>query len=513
MTLANGWLAAGLGTALVIVHVLVCLGALLVLPKDRKPSTAMAWLILVLALPYVGILAFLLFGSTSVGRKRRAWQSEVNEQVLAAVAREEDSTTVAPAGHAVASQWPQDGLSGPIAGLARLNRNLGALPLSSGNDVRVITEYAGCIAAMTAAVRTASRFVHVEFYISAWDELTAEFFEALVAAARRGVEVRMLFDHLGSRGIPGYKDFLRRLEEAPIKSAAMLPIAPLKGQVRRPDLRNHRKILVVDGMVAFMGSQNLIEPGYNKPKNHRAGRQWVDLMVRVSGPAVRELNVVFATDWVAETGENIGDTLEQRPAVLQQTAAPQDSVEAVRDVACQVVPSGPGFATENNLRLFNTMLYTARSRVSLTSPYFVPDESLLYAVTTAAQRGVAVELFVNQTADQFMVGHAQRSYYNALLSAGVRIWLYPEPWVLHAKHFTIDDDLAVIGSSNMDYRSFALNYEVVLMLTGTEVVDRLRAVQADYRCRSRELTLEEWSQRDRRGQYVDNVMRLTAALQ
>ena len=127
------------------------------------------------------------------------------------------------------------------------------------------------------------------------------------------------------------------------------------------------------------------------------------------------------------------------------------------------------------------MLYAAERRLSLTSPYFVPDESLLYAVTTAAQRGVEVELFVSATADQFMVHHAQRSYYDALLTAGVRIWLYPEPYVLHAKHFTVDDSLAVIGSSNMDMRSFALNYEVVLMLTGAEVVQKLSEVQDTYR--------------------------------
>ena len=178
-----------------------------------------------------------------------------------------------------------------------------------------------------------------------------------------------------------------------------------------------------------------------------------------------------------------------------------------------MVPSGPGFATENNLRLFNSMLYAAERRLSLTSPYFVPDESLLYAVTTAAQRGVEVELFVSATADQFMVHHAQRSYYDALLTAGVRIWLYPEPYVLHAKHFTVDDSLAVIGSSNMDMRSFALNYEVVLMLTGTEVVQKLSEVQDIYRSLSTELTMDEWRKRTWGAKYVDNVMRLTAALQ
>ncbi len=192
---------------------------------------------------------------------------------------------------------------------------------------------------------------------------------------------------------------------------------------------------------------------------------------------------------------------------------PSERPGALTDVGVQVVPSGPGFATENNLRLFNAMLYSAERRLSLTSPYFVPDDSLLYAVTTAAQRGVEVELFVGATADQFMVAHAQRSYYEALLTAGVRIWLYPEPFVLHAKHFSVDDTVAVVGSSNMDMRSFALNYEVVMMMTGAEAVARLSEVQDTYRALSTELTLDEWRKRSRGQRYLDNLMRLTATLQ
>jgi cardiolipin synthase A/B len=163
--------------------------------------------------------------------------------------------------------------------------------------------------------------------------------------------------------------------------------------------------------------------------------------------------------------------------------------------------------------MFTTLLYSAQRRISITSPYFVPDESLLYAVTTAAQRGVDVELFVSAVGDQFMVYHAQRSYYQALLEAGVRIYLYPAPYVLHAKHFTIDDDVAVIGSSNMDLRSFALNYEVSMMLLGPPIVAGMRSVQDTYRSLSRELTLGEWQARSRGSRYIDNVMRLTSALQ
>ena len=302
--------------------------------------------------------------------------------------------------------------------------------------------------------------MNVEFYIAAWDEVTAPFFDALVAAAGAGVTVRLLFDHLGSRGIPGYKEFVKRLEATGLEWHPMLPMRPLKGEFQRPDLRNHRKLLVVDGRVAL---HRLAEPDrarLQQAQEPRGWAEWVELMVRLEGPVVAALNAVFAQDWFTETGERLGGEIVRRHG---DPADPDG-------VACQVVPSGPGFVTENNLRLFTTLIYSAQRRISLTSPYFVPDESLLYAVTTAAQRGVEVELFVSEQADQFMVYHAQCSYYAALLEAGVRIYLYPAPFVLHAKHFTVDDDVAVIGSSNMDMRSFALNYEISLMLLGRDIV-------------------------------------------
>jgi cardiolipin synthase len=257
--------------------------------------------------------------------------------------------------------------------------------------------------------------------------------------------------------------------------------------------------------VGFTGSQNLTEPGYNKPKNHKLGREWVELMVRLRGPVVASLEAVFASDWALETGEVIGVVPSPEPG-------PAQSGE-LTGASCQVVPSGPGYSAENNLLLFTTLIYGATRRLSLTSPYFVPDESLLYAVTTAARRGVEVELFVSELSDQFMVGHAQNSYYEALLEAGVRIHRYPAPYILHSKHFSVDDDVVVIGSSNMDLRSFALNFEVSLMMTGDEVVAAVRRVEDRYRELSHELTLEEWSQRGPGKRYVDTVMRLTAALQ
>lgn len=464
--------------------------ALGLIPQNRRPSSAMAWLLLVYLIPFVGLLLFFVLGSTRVDRGRRRTHQEANELV-----HERFASVAAPETADVEPQWLRTAI--------RMSQRLGSLPCTWGNNAELLPDYGESIAAMTAEVDRARRFVNVEYYIMAWDDVTAPFFEACARAVRRGVTVRMLFDHLATRGIPGYREMTRRFDEAGFLWHPMLPLMPLRGRWRRPDLRNHRKLLVVDGLVAMTGSQNLVEPGYNKPKNHQAGREWRELTVRLHGPVVTKLNVVFATDWFVETREMLD----------QDEFVPGEGARPAGEVACQVVPSGPGFSHENNLRLFNTMIYGAQQRLSITSPYFVPDESLLYAITTAAQRGVETELFVSEAGDQFMVHHAQRSYYQALMDAGVRIWLYPPPYVLHSKHFSVDDDVAVIGSSNMDMRSFGLNFEVSTMCFGGDFVRDIRRVEDHYRSISRELTLDEWAHIPLKDRYVDNVMRLTSSLQ
>jgi cardiolipin synthase len=459
-----------------------------IIPGNRRPTTAMAWLLAVFLVPSVGFVLFLLFGNFKLSRRRREQQAEVNDRVRSGAAAMAD----------VVSKY-----SGPewVSSAAELNRRLGSLPMVDGNAVQLIPGYQESIDAMAEAVRGARRYVNAEFYIMGDDAVSDGLLTELEKAAERGVEVRLLFDHIGTLRVPGYRRLIRRLKGSRIQWKRMLPLLPIHGQWRRPDLRNHRKILVIDGETAFTGSQNLIEPSYNNPRHRRAGRRWVELMARLDGPIVATLNVVFATDWLSETDESLESQLQlpENPRRGRVTA--------------QVVPSGPGFVTENNLRLFNTLIYSAQHRISICSPYFVPDDSLLYAITTAAQRGVDVELFVSEKGDQFLVHHAQRSYYEALLEAGVRIYLYRAPRVLHAKHFTIDDEVSVLGSSNMDMRSFSLNMEVSVMLLGAETVDLMRAVEQDYREESIELTLGDWLHRPMLAKYVDNVARLTATLQ
>jgi cardiolipin synthase len=488
-TTDDGWVSVTVAVTLFLVDATVRVLALIYVPRNRRPQTATAWLLAIFFIPYAGILLFLLLGSTKLPKKRREKQQEINKYILDTTDGIEDVTKDEP--------WPPW-----FEPIVQLNRSLGAMPMVGGNDAVLFPEYEKSLAAMTEAVRAAKRYVHVEFYILSLDSTTAPFFDALEDAIGRGITVRVLIDHIASLRSVGYRKTAKRLTRMGANWQYMLPIQPLRGKWQRPDLRNHRKLLVLDGKIAFTGSQNFIDSSYNKRGNLKRGLHWKDLMVRFEGPIVAGINALFVTDWYSETDELLLRETEGVPRPVRK-----DPLDA------QVVPSGPGFDGENNLRLFNSLLYAATEQVIITSPYFVPDGSMLYAITTAAQSGLDVQLFVSEIGDQAVVFHAQRSYYEELLRAGVRIFLYKAPTVLHAKFFTIDQEVAVVGSSNMDMRSFSLDLEISVMVRGKTFIDDLHALQDEYRAVSRELTLEEWLSRSRVSATFDNVARLAAALQ
>lgn len=472
-----------------IVDIVIRVTAIIVVPRNRRPTAAMAWLLAIYFIPIIGVFLFLLIGNPRLPRKRRRKQERINDYIHDTSASL-DFGTLRP--HA--PLW--------FTSLVTLNRNLGAMPLAGDNAAHLIPDYQESLDAMADEIRRAQRYVHVEFYIFQSDASTDNIFRALEEVAARGVPVRVLLDHWANRGKPFYKRTLRRLTAMGAQWHLMLPVQPLKGKYQRPDLRNHRKLLVVDGRVAFTGSQNITDSTYNLKKNIRRGLHWVDLMARIEGPVVASVNAVFLSDWYSETDEVLTDDIE----LFDVTSGPGD-------LDCQIVPSGPGFEFENNLKLFAALLYAAQRKIIVVSPYFVPDEALLLAITTACQRGIHVELFVSEEGDQAIVYHAQRSYYEALLRAGVKIWMYKKPFILHTKSLTIDDEVAIVGSSNMDMRSFGLNMEISMLVRGEEFVREMRVVEDRYRSLSRELTLEEWEKQPLRSTVLDNLARLTSALQ
>mgnify|MGYP001269038563 FL=1 len=416
-------------------HIIFGFVAAVVISLRRKPATAIAWILTIVFIPILGAVAFFLVGFGRLPKARRDKQRAVSTRML-----ERSGVSDHVAGPGV-----PDWLDTAVV----LNQRLGALPMVTGSSTILIEDYQGSLDAMIADIDAAQEFVHVEFYILVRDQTTRPLFDALARAVERGVAVRVLSDFVSGLMFPRRKETIRALREMGAQWHPMLPLRPWRGQWQRPDLRNHRKLVVVDGRVGYTGSQNLIDETYLKPKNVKRGLHWLELMVRLEGPIVGELDAVFVTDWYSETEELL--SLETHASGASEDApSGSGSAELVRSVDAQVIPSGPSFENDNNLKLFIMLIHNARKRISITSPYFVPDESTMMALVTAASRGLDVELFVSEIADQLLVAHAQRSYYAELLDAGVAIWLYRAPTVLHSKHFTIDDDIAVIGSSNMD---------------------------------------------------------------
>ncbi|MGA7397858.1 MAG: cardiolipin synthase [Solirubrobacterales bacterium] len=472
-----------------VFDLVVRITAIIVIPRNRRPTAAMAWLLAIYFIPLVGVLLFLVIGNPKLPRKRRQMQRKINDYIEE-TSQSLDFGTLRPD----APEW--------FTSLVTMNRNLGALPLAGDNGAQLISDYQQSLDTMADEIRKAERYVHVEFYILQSDVSTDNFFSALEEVAARGVVVRVLLDHWANRGKPYYKKTLKRLDKMGAHWHLMLPVQPLKGKYQRPDLRNHRKLLVVDGLVAFMGSQNATDSTYNLKKNIKRGLHWVDMMVRFDGPVVASVNAVFLSDWYSETEEILTDEID-----LLRVAS------GTGDLDCQVIPSGPGFEFQNNLKLFAGLLYAAQHKIIIVSPYFVPDEALLMAVNSACQRGVHVELFVSEEGDQALVYHAQRSYYEALLRAGVKIWMYKRPFILHSKSMSIDDEVSILGSSNMDMRSFGLNMEISMLVRGAEFTEQLRETEDMYRESSRELTLEEWMKQPLRSTVLDNLARLTSALQ
>lgn len=481
------------GLGLIVLDWVIRIAALLYIPKNRKPSSATAWLLAIFFIPFVGVLLYLIIGNFKLPKKRREAQNEMDVYIRA-IAKEKERKKYITSNES-AGRYEQ---------VAKLNESLCGLPISIGNKVELLPDYNDSIARITKDINSAKKYVHIEYFIISADAVTKDFLDSIDAAVERGVKVRVLLDHMGSLGFPGYKPCMKRLKASGAEYALMLPVQPLKGKYQRPDLRNHRKLVVIDGNISYTGSQNIIDRSYLKKANLKKGLQWQELVARMEGPVAMELNAVFATDWYSETKH-----------ILSKSSNPELDVETILagDVMCQIMPSGPGFETENNQKIFASLLYEARQKIVITSPYFVPDETMLTAVLTAAYRGLDVTLYVSEIGDQFMVFHAQRSYYEQLLRAGVKIRMYKAPYILHAKHLTIDDDAAIIGSSNMDVRSLVLDLEVCGIFYDTGVVKDLRKVETEYYKNSKELKLKDWLRRPRKQQFAESLTRLTSAIQ
>jgi cardiolipin synthase A/B len=448
---------------------------LVYVPRQRSAAAARTWLLLIFFFPLAGVIVYGLLGRIYLPKNRLERQQRASEKIRLV---QDQMIATCPA---------QPALSSSLSPLAALAARLGDFKPLNGNQVELLTDYAGSINRLIADIDAARQHVHLLYYIYAKDETGQRVTEALARAAGRGVACRVLMDAVGSKKALRRK--ARQMRARGIKVTALLPAGLFRRNAARFDLRNHRKIAVIDGAVGYSGSQNISNsefvPGHSNE----------EMVVRVTGPVVWQLQAVFLADYYQETSE-VMSGLEMFPAASQPGR-----------VIAQAVPSGPGYGRENGQELMITLLYAARERVVLTTPYFVPDEPFLEAVRSCARRGVAVHLVVSRHANQMLTQLAQRSFYDELLEAGVQIHLY-EPHFLHAKHLTVDDDIALVGSSNIDIRSFALNEEISLLFFDARVSAELRRVQERYFAHAQLLTAEEWGRRPLGARTLQGIARL-----
>ncbi len=473
-----------IGLLFAIVYIVVHLAFLAraVLRPHREPASRIAWVAVMLAFPLGGIFAYLLLGETSIGRRRATRV----RQVLARLPPPDDSPGALSAAE-FEGVVPERHRS-----LFHSGGSVNGFPACGGNDVRLLADSNAAIDALVADIDAAREHVHLNFYIWLPDNNGLKVVDALCRAAGRGVVCRAMADALGSR-ILIKSPYWRKLGESGVRTATALPIGnPLLRVFRgRIDLRNHRKIAVIDHSITYCGSQNCADPEFRVKARFAP---WVDVMARFEGPIAWQNQHLFASDWMANTDEDLSSMLHQ-PSPF---AARQGCV-------AQVIGTGPTIRHSAMPEVFETLMYAARRELTITTPYYVPDEAMQAALCSAARRGVDVKIVFPARNDSRIVGAASRSYYEELLHAGVRIFEF-QPGLLHAKTLTLDGQVTLIGSANMDRRSFELNYENNILIYDPAVTATIYGRQQEFLAQSLPVTREAVAAWPRRRRLWHNTM-------
>ncbi len=467
-----------------LIEWLIRLGMVPVILRRRfDPPTALAWLGIIFLLPEFGLVLYLLVGVRHLGRKR----VKLHRALIASMRVKQLG------GHQAFTVRPE--IDPALTAVVLQAERISELPILDGNSLELLEENDDFVNRLIGDIDAAVRHVHLLYYIFAQDQIGRRVTEALLRAAKRGVRCRLIADHAGSHRFFRRSGLSRELLAGGVEVVRALPAFSLRRRLARLDLRNHRKLAVIDGLIAYTGSHNIVEPTYGQ---RRAG-PWIDLSVRCTGPVASALQVVFLEDWAFETEERLGS----------EDIFPPVAVTGV--TPAQVVPTGPTEDSNNLLRVLLASINAARRRIVITSPYFVPDQATVLGLAMAAERGVRVDLVLPRKSDHPLVSAAGRAYFDPLLEAGVNIHLHSRG-LLHAKTMTVDDSFALLGSSNLDIRSLFLNFELNVLLFGEQITSTLRFAQTRYLEESQAVDRGQWATRPRIRQVGDGAASLLSPL-
>jgi len=522
---------AGLGLVLHIVLMIVM--TLRVVSVQRNIGVSIAWVAVLYTLPVFGFVAYILLGEPMIGRRYRERVDQASI-LMNDMARRE---------HLIFDKG-QDLLPANYRGVSQIGTRWTGFGVFPNHQMQLLTDPASIFQRLIEDIRAAQRIVLMEFYIVYPKGQVLEVIEALSVAAQRGVECHILADSVGSFSFIN-SSVHRKLEKAGVYVHQSLPVGLFKTLFKRSDLRNHRKMVVIDEHIGYIGSFNLVDPRFFK-QNKNVG-QWIDVALRTTSQHSISINTAMAkvivTDIGAESNDNLAELhqrvnnytrklyvmhptindLNSRVKVLADTIDDHEQPDVgatsivvpkmpvVDKVLAQLIPSAPQLTAHVIYNTLVTVIHRANKRIRITTPYFVPDESLSGALTIAAKRGVDVTIIVPEKVDSFLVQHASQAYYQELLDAGVTIALF-RGGLLHAKTVVIDDDYCLFGTVNIDMRSFYLNMEVSLAIYTPEMVAQVADCQEVYLENCRILDSDEWQQRHGSKRLFDNVVRLFSPL-
>lgn len=427
------------------------------LRRTDRPSAQLAWILCLLTLPWLGVTLWWLLGRRHLHRQRRR-RDEAHQHVVQSI----EGLTLEP---------PKTLLS-PEQRTALLPSSKSEMfPTTAGNSVKLLVGGDEAYPEFERAINEAKHSVHLMFYIWNRDEVGTRLRDLLAKKAAEGVEVRLLYDAFGASQV-SFFGFMDPIRNAGGKVAPFMPFQ-FERQMR-VNFRNHRKVIVCDGLVGFTGGLNVGDEYC----------EWYDVAMRVQGPVVNQLQEVFAEDWYFATKENI-----VAPEYFRGTSS-----DGCGSVAARVLASGPDSWLSVTHIMFFVAITSARERIWITTPYFTPDKAIMMALTVAALRGVDVRLMLPGKSDVQIAQAAGRGYFSELLHSGVKIYEY-EPEVLHAKTFVIDDTHCVIGSSNMDTRSFHLQFEVNVAIHDLAFVTQMANLFEEKLTKSTPIDVVRWERR------------------
>ncbi|EIJ42217.1 phosphatidylserine/phosphatidylglycerophosphate/cardiolipin synthase [Beggiatoa alba B18LD] len=473
-------------TALILHWLIVFTLSTRVIMQRRAVGVSLSWLTVILLIPFFGAIIYILVGENRLGTKRAERAVQLQK----------------PYHEWLKSLGVQQSLNFPLLNPAceALHRQAIAtigMPALAGNQLRLLDKTEETLQQMLNDINQAKETCHLVFYICQTGGLVDNILNALIKAVQRGVECRLLVDAVGSHEFIN-SAWLLQLRQAGVAVEIALPVNVVRSLFVRLDLRNHRKIIVIDNEIAYTGSMNLTDPRYFK--QHDAIGLWVDAMVRVTGAAAKALNAIFAGDWEMETDISLKTTLATETEANYQ----QGSI-------VQVIPSGPGLAPTIIHGMLLTTIYTARKELIITTPYFVPDEAMQTALCTAAHRGVAVTILVPSQGDSLLVRFASRAHFDELMEAGVKIAGY-YGGLLHSKTISVDGEFSLIGSVNMDMRSFWLNFEITLFVYDEEFTQQVKTMQLDYLKQAYFFDPVTWKKRPALRRFMENATQLLSPL-